>query len=381
MREMYAGNLDLSETFVDEMYFCLDCQACQTACPAGVKYGELVEETRSIIAEHKRDPASVRWMRSVVLKGILGSSSRTKFFARILRVVQKSGLLEALEISGMMSLLPQALAGKLAMLPKISASFFDESVPDVIPAIGPSKGNVAFLPGCMMNVSFSGVHDDAVEVLRRNGYNVLLPKGHACCGSLLAHFGGGEDAKVLARQTIDAFERLNAEAIVIDSAGCAAYIKEYGRVLKDDAQYATRAERISEKTKDITEFLSEVGFTPPENECRATVTYHEACHLVHTQKVSRQPRDLIRSIPGVNFVELPESTWCCGSAGVYNVVRYEDSMKFLERKIANLRSTGAEIVATGNPGCHMQLQYGLKRSNVKMDVLHPVTLLRRAYAG
>jgi glycolate oxidase iron-sulfur subunit len=379
MREMYAGKLDLSEAFVDEMYFCLDCQACQTACPAGVKYGELVEETRGIIASQKLDPPSVRWIRSLVLKRILGSAKRTKFFARLLRTVQRTGLLEALEKSGLLSLLPPALAGKLAMLPEISESFFDETVHEVIPARGLSRGNVAFLPGCMMNVSFSGIHEDAVEVLRGNGYNVHLPKGHACCGSLLAHYGGGEDAKSLARETIDAFERLDSEAIVVDSAGCAAYMKEYGRILQDDAEYSARAARISQKTRDFSEFVHGAQITPPPGEFNKSVTYHEACHLVHTQKVSRQPREIIQSIPGVKFVELPEASWCCGSAGVYNVVRYDDSMKFLERKIANLRSTGAEIVVTGNPGCHVQIQYGLKKWGVPMEVMHPATLLRKAF--
>jgi glycolate oxidase iron-sulfur subunit len=378
MREMYAGKLDLSETFVDEMYFCLDCQACETACPAGVKYGELVEETRGIIASQKLDPPSVRWIRSLVLKGVLGSAKRTQFFARILRSIQRIGLLEALEKSGLMSLLPPSLAAKLAMLPEISESFFDESGSGLFPATGPRRGSVAFLSGCMMNVAFSGVHRDAVEVLKNGGYDVHLPKGHACCGSLLAHYGGGEDAKSLARQTIDAFERLESDAIVVDSAGCAAYMKEYGRILQDDATYSARAARISQKTREFSEFVQGAHINPPTGDFNKSVTYHEACHLVHTQKVSRQPREIIQSIPGIKFVELPEASWCCGSAGVYNVVRYDDSMKFLERKIDNLRSTGAQIVVTGNPGCHIQLQYGLKKWGVPMEVMHPATLLRKA---
>lgn len=381
MREMFAGNLDLSDELVDEMYFCLDCQACQTACPAGVQYGELVEETRSIISARKKDPYAVRWLRTLFLKGILASGWRTKLFARVMRLYQRSGLRDAIETSGILKIFPSAVGGQHAMLPSISTSFFNETTPEFAPCRGTLRGNVAFLTGCLMNVSFSEIHADAVEVLRHNGFNVHIPKGQVCCGSLLAHYGGEADAKLLARATIDTFERLDVDAIIVDSAGCAAYMKEYGRVFADDALYSGKADRISKKTRDMTEFLDEVGFTPPLKELRKRITYHDACHLVHTQKISRQPRAIIQSIPGVTFVELPESTWCCGSAGVYNIVRHEDSMKFLERKMENLRSTGAEIVVTGNPGCHLQLNYGIKKFGLKMEVMHPASLLRMAYSS
>ncbi len=379
LRELHAGNLTLGDTLVDEMYFCLDCQACQTACPAGVQYGELVEDARAIIAERKLDPIILRVVRSLLLRRILGSRKWTKFFARLLRLYQRSGFSEAVETSGLLNIFPPSVAEKHKMLPRISEKFFDEEAPSFIPHRGEFRGNVALLSGCMMNVAFAGIHDDTVEVLRHNGFGVAVPSDQACCGSLLAHYGGIADARAMARKTIDAFAGLDADAIVVDSAGCAAFMKEYGRTLADDTAYAEKAVRCSTKTKEITEFLAGMGFARPEGALDEKVTYHDACHLVHTQKISQQPRELLRSVSGDAFVELPEASWCCGSAGIYNVVRYEDSMKFLGRKMEHLRSTGADIVATANPGCHLQLQYGVKREGMAMEVAHPVSVLRRAY--
>jgi glycolate oxidase iron-sulfur subunit len=387
MRSLHEGTLDLSPTFVDEMHFCLDCQACQTACPAGVQYGTLVEDARRVIAEHGKEPLTLRIIKSVLLRGILSSKARTKFVASLLRFYRKSGVQQAIDDSHILTLISEKLQAKHALLPAIEDEWFDGKADQVIPTTAAKRGRVAFLSGCIMNIAFPGIHRDVVSVLTTNGFEVIIPKNQVCCGSLHAHYGDTTDARSLARKNIDAFVALDVDAIIVDAAGCGAFLKEYHHLLADDKEYAAKAESIARKTKDITEFLAEVGFELPEpceglkpsqGFCATRVTYHEACHLVHTQKISQQPRQIIESIPGVQLVELPEATWCCGSAGIYNVVRYDDAMKLLERKMNHLASTKADIVLTANPGCHLQLQYGIKKFGLKMKVMHPVSLLRRA---
>ncbi len=375
MREMYAGKLEMSDTFVDEMYFCLDCQACQTACPAGVQYGTLVEDTRKVISEKGREPFFLRIVKKILLNGILASRFRTKLVAAMLRFYRHSGLQKVIGAVG----LPASLRARLDLLPPVAKRSFDASVGELVPHAGMKKGRVAFLTGCIMNVSFPEIHADVVDVLTRNGFDVVIPKQQVCCGSLHAHYGEVQGAMALARKNIEVFEKYEFDALIVDSAGCGAFIKEYGRHFENDPVYAQRARSLANKTKEIMEFLSEVGFERPSHGREQHVTYHEACHLVHTQKISGPPREIINSVPGAELKELPESTWCCGSAGIYNVVRFDDSMQLLDRKMNHIKSTNAEIVCTANPGCHIQLQYGIKRFGLNMDVVHPVSLLNRAY--
>jgi glycolate oxidase iron-sulfur subunit len=320
-------------------------------------------------------------LKRVFLNGILSSPKRVKIFGHVLRIYQRSGLSEAVEQSGILRIFSDELHEKQKLLPTIDEEFFDESVPELISQEGEKRGRVAFLSGCIMNVAFADVHRDAVDVLLKNGYEVLIPKNQGCCGSLHAHNGELESAKRLARKLIDLFGKYEFDALIVDSAGCGAFMKEYRSIFADDPEYADRAQQVSVKVKDISEFLIEVGLTREPGILHKKVTYHEACHLVHTQKVSMQPRQLIQMIPGIEFVELPEATWCCGSAGIYNVVRYDDSMKILDRKMKNITSTGAEIVVTANPGCHLQIQYGIRKYGLNMEVLHPISLLAKSYSS
>jgi glycolate oxidase iron-sulfur subunit len=332
-----------------------------------------------------REPFGLRFIKWILLRGILSSNTRTRIVASLLRFYRTSGLQQAVDDSDILSLFSERLQSKHALLPAIADANFTDHVAELVPAVSPKRGTVALLTGCIMNVAFPDIHRDVVNVLTKNGFEVLVPKQQGCCGSLHAHYGDAEEAQRLAKKNIDVFGALGADALIVDSAGCGAFMKEYGHVLGDDEKYAERAKNLSQKTKDITEFLADVGIAQtharqkdggpakPAEEIR--VTYHEACHLVHTQKISRQPRDLIRSIPGVEFAELPEATWCCGSAGIYNVVRFDDSMELLDRKMKNLASTQAEIVLTANPGCHLQLQFGIKKFGLKMKVQHPISLI------
>ena len=239
------------------------------------------------------------------------------------------------------------------------------------------KYKTAFLSGCLMNVMFADINKDTVDVLQACNCEVFSPKDQICCGSLQAHNGDFDTAKKLARHTIDVFERYKFDFMVSNSAGCGAFMKEYVHILNDDVEYAERAKNFSKRVKDITEFIFETGLVVNMNSIKETITYHDACHLAHTQKITEQPRRILKSIPGANYSELEEASWCCGSAGIYNIVHYNDSMKILERKMENIRKTNAKVVLTGNPGCLAQLRYGAKRFNVNVEVMHPVSLIKQ----
>jgi glycolate oxidase iron-sulfur subunit len=265
------------------------------------------------------------------------------------------------------------------LAPRISDYFFDEMISEKILPAEQAIYRVGMLSGCLTNVMFADINQDTVDVLLYNRCEVITPKEQVCCGSLAAHNGDFEIAKKLARKNIDIFSQLPLDAIVINSAGCGAFMKEYTQLLQGDEKYREKAVRVTSLTRDVHEFLMEIDFKKPEKLFQCKVTYHDACHLAHTQKISQAPRDLIQCIPGLQYVELEEANWCCGSAGIYNLIRYDDSMKILDRKIKNILQTGADILLTGNPGCMGQIAYGLKKANSPMQVKHPVTLLNLAY--
>jgi glycolate oxidase iron-sulfur subunit len=376
IKEVAAGRLELTQTFIDEMYFCLDCQACVTVCPAGVKYGQLVEAARAQIYESEKEKG--RWIKKFFFRSVFTEFGRLKLLARIIRLYQKF-LEPFLHKAGIFKILPRQLQSMNDLAPRISSKFFDDYIPErSLPDTTP-KYRVGMLTGCLMNIMFADINSDTVDVLLKNDCEVITPGNQVCCGSLAAHNGDFTVAKDLARQTIDVFINLQLDAIVINSAGCSAFMKEYEQILADDELYREKAARISDITKDISEFLLETGFKKPEIPFMKKVTYHDACHLLHTQGISEEPRELLKAIPGLQFIELNEASWCCGSAGIYNLTRYDDSMKILDRKIENIVKTGADIVVTGNPGCLGQIAYGLKKANIDMEALHPVTLLNRAY--
>jgi glycolate oxidase iron-sulfur subunit len=238
------------------------------------------------------------------------------------------------------------------------------------------------LTGCVQDIVLSDVNRDTVDVLLANGCEVHTPKVQVCCGSLHAHNGELETASDLARRLIDAFDLENLDAIITNAAGCGSHLKTYGRLLKADPAYSAKAAQWSAKLKDIHEFLSEIRIRPPKpqaNTASQRVTYHEACHLCHGQKIAKQPREVLKSIPGLELVELPESTWCCGSAGIYNITQPEMAADLQERKLKNILSTGVDTVATANPGCHLQLVDGARRAGRPLEVAHPISLLAKAY--
>lgn len=381
MRAIADGRLEMSKTFAEEMYFCLGCLACMTACPAGVNYAELFEHARAeaelsgVLRSPKRNV-----IRTFAIRWLFMDLWRLRLAGRVIRIYQKLGMQTLLRRSGVLKLLPKRLRELEAMTPTIQPKFSAELIGPVTPAQGKRKYRVAMLIGCAQDLIFSDINRDTVEVLARNGCEVVTPPNQLCCGSLHAHNGEWALAQDLARKQLDQFPPDQFDAIITNAGGCGSHLKHYRKLLTDDAVYRERAEAWDKKVKDIHEWLLEIGVAPPPNGAPSqTVTYHESCHLAHGQKITAQPRALLTCIPNLKLVELPESAWCCGSAGIYNIVQPEMAGQLLERKLAHVRSTGASIVATGNPGCLLQLVNGARQQGMALRVAHPVSLLAEAY--
>ena len=382
MRAIADDRLDVTKAFADEMYFCLGCLACQTACPAGVNYAELFEHARAEI-EEKRVLASPKrdFIRGFTVEWLFMDLRRLELLGKILRLYQQSGLQAAMRRMGLMRVMPRRFRELEAITPKVCEQFSAELIEPITPAFGMKMRRVAMLTGCAQDITFSEVNRDTVEVLAQNGCEVVTPAEQSCCGSLHAHNGAWTLAQQLARRNIDQFPPEQFDAIITNAGGCGSHLKHYAKLLADDPAYLKRAELWDTRVKDIHEWLAEIGLRAPmgqQNESRS-VTYHESCHLTHGQKVVSQPRALLRVIPGLTLVELPEASWCCGSAGIYNLTQPEMANELLVRKIKHIKSTGATTVATGNPGCLLQLINGAAKEGLKLRVVHPITLLAEAY--
>jgi glycolate dehydrogenase iron-sulfur subunit len=378
MRAVADGRLaPNSPQFADEMYFCLGCLACETACPAGVNYAEMIEFARAEVEPSgAKAGLSRKLIRALTLRWLFAEPHRLRWIAKLLRFDASAGFSEALT-----SLLPVRLRELREQQPRICDKFsFDLIQETESPARSEKTYRVGLLVGCVQDVAYSDVNRDTVDVLLANGCEVFTPRSQCCCGSLMGHNGELELARKLALQNLDAFPVEKLDAIIVNSAGCGSFMKRYRDLLPNNP----RAKLWDQKVHDIHEWLVKIGIqTPPGTKVSPTtrVTYHEACHLVHGQKISQQPRELLRAIPGLELVELPEATWCCGSAGIYNITQPEMSRTLLERKMKHIAATGALIVATGNPGCIGQIRYGAQKLGLDLEVVHPVTLLARAYRG
>jgi glycolate oxidase iron-sulfur subunit len=381
MRAIADGRLEATRTFADEMYFCLGCLACMTACPAGVNYAELFEHARAEAEESGVLRGSKRgFIRWLTIRWLFMDLARLRFVGALIRLYQQMGLQTLVRQSGVLKLLPRRWRELEAMTPVIQPKFSAALIPPVMPAVGEKKFRVALLTGCAQDLMFSDVNRDTVEVLARNGCEVFSPPAQSCCGSLHAHNGELEPARELARRSLDQFPPEQFDAIISNAAGCGSHLKHYARLLADDPVYRKRAELWDAKLKDIHEWLAHIGLTPPKPGVIAqNVTYHEACHLCHGQQITLAPRQLLRAIPNLTLTELPESSWCCGSAGIYNLIQPEMANQLLERKLKHIVSTKAAVVATGNPGCLAHMANGIRREKIPVRLAHPVTLLAEAY--
>ncbi len=381
MRAIADDRLQATKAFADEMYFCLGCLACMTACPAGVNYAELFEHARAeaessgVLNSPKRN-----LIRAFAIRWLFMDLRHLRLVGRVLRLYQRLGWQTLVRRSGVLKLLPKRLQDLESITPDIQPKFSAELIPPVTPAFGKKKYRVAMLIGCAQDLIFSDINRDTVEVLARNGCEVVTPPNQLCCGSLHAHNGEWDLAKQLARKQLEQFPPDQFDAIITNAGGCGSHLKHYHKLLADDPAYRDRAVLWDKKVKDIHEWLIEIGIQKPQNNSPVQViTYHESCHLAHGQKITAQPRRLLKAIPNLRLVELPESTWCCGSAGIYNIVQPEMANQLLDRKLKHIQSTGATIVANGNPGCLLQLINGAKLKGLKLRVVHPVTLLAEAY--
>jgi glycolate oxidase iron-sulfur subunit len=381
MRAIADGQLQATKNFGQEMYFCLGCLACMTACPAGVNYAELFEHARAeaeasgALSSPKRN-----LIRAFAIRWLFMDLKRLHLAGSVLRLYQQLGLQTILRRSGFLKLLPRSLQKLEAMMPEIQAQVSNDLIAPLTPAKNQKRYSVAMLTGCAQDLLFSDINRDTVEVLTANGCEVMTPPEQLCCGSLHAHNGEWDLAQLLARKQIDQFPPEKFDAIISNAGGCGSHLKHYHKLLAQDPVYRDRAVLWDHKVKDIHEWLLQIGLERPQAGLPVqTVTYHDSCHLCHGQKVTNQPRQLLRAIPNLSLVELPESSWCCGSAGVYNLVQPEMANQLLARKLKQIRATGAHTVATGNPGCLLQLINGAKQENYPLRVVHPVTLLAEAY--
>jgi glycolate dehydrogenase iron-sulfur subunit len=383
MRAVADGVLDVSHEFAEEMSYCLGCLACQTACPAGVNYAELFETARSDVerANAHRGLARQFW-RGLTLGFLFMRPTALRFTGRILWWFQHSGLETLARRAWFFRLLPASLRRLEPQMPRIAPKFSNSLIAAHQTPSRPTRYRVALLTGCVQDLVFPDVNRDTADVLVANGCAVDTPPTQPCCGSLHAHNGDLAHARVLGRRMLDLFPLDRYDAIITNAGGCGSHLRRYGPLLDGDPAYRERAALWDRKVRDIQEWLIEIGCRPPQAAPftdPTTVTYHESCHLVHGQKISREPRALLRLLPGVSLVELAESSWCCGSAGVYAITQPEQAERLLGRKTANIVATGANWVATANPGCHLQVARGLDAAGARIQVAHPVSLLARAY--
>jgi glycolate oxidase iron-sulfur subunit len=380
MRAIADGRLDATQAFADEMYFCLGCLACMTACPAGVNYAELFEHARAEAEESQvLDSPMRRLIRLVTLRWLFMDLPRLQWLGSAIRFYQNLGLQTLLRRSGVLRLAPKRMRELEAMTPSIQPRFSAELISPVTPPKNVKRHRVAMLTGCAQDLMYSDVNRDTVEVLAENGCEVVTPPEQDCCGSLHAHNGELDLARILARRQITQFPPEQFDAIITNAAGCGSHLKHFSNLLKDDPAFAARAKLWDAKVKDIHEWLAEIGIRKPRAALEETVTYHEACHLCHGQKITRQPREVLAAIPGLKMKELTESTWCCGSAGIYNLIQPEMAGELLDRKVDYICKTGAAVVATGNPGCMAHISNGLRQRQLPIRVQHPISLLAEAY--
>jgi glycolate oxidase iron-sulfur subunit len=383
MRAIADGELEVNRTFADEMSYCLGCLACQTACPAGVNYGVLFETARSDIRRaNVDDSARRRFWRGLTLNFLFMRPKMLRTAGTLLRLHQRSGLEALTRRLGLTRLLPADLRRLEPQAPAIAARFSDQLIAARETPKTPARGRIAVLTGCVQDLVFPDINRDTVDVALANGFEVETPREQPCCGSLHAHNGELEMAKTLARRLIDLVPPDRYDAIISNAGGCGSHLRHYAHLLEDDPAYAERARQWDRKLRDVQEWLVEIGCRPPGRspfDGSTTITYHESCHLVHGQKVSRQPRMLLELLPDVTLTELPESSWCCGSAGIYTLTQPDQAEALLKRKVANVKTTGATVVATANPGCHLQIARGLKESAASVQVVHPVSLLAAGY--
>ena len=375
-----AAGAPITPSYEEHIGLCLACRGCESACPSGVPYGRMVEDARCQLEAQATRGRLATWLREFVFRKLLVSPRAMTAAGTLLYLYERLGLKAVMRV-----LASFRLAGKLGDLallaPSADPPFFFSQVGKTFPAVGEQRYRVAFLAGCIANVSFARLNEATVRVLRRNGCEVSIPAGQGCCGALHLHSGLREDTRKLARRNIDALEAGGFDAIITNAAGCGSTLKEYGELLADDPAYAAKAHDFAARMRDVTEFLAGIELNREMKPLRGIVTYQDSCHLAHGQRIRSAPRKLLAAIPGLEFHEMRGADICCGSAGVYNVVQNQMAMQILAKKMEQVNATGAGIVATANPGCLLELEAGVRMHGKGQKVTHVVELLDRAYGS
>ena len=379
------GKVSATPALTQHLDLCLQCRACETACPSGVPFGRIMESGRAMLVQSGRVPLAWR-LRVWLLRQLFPYPKRLRLLFSLLRLYQRSGLRWLLRTSRLLRILPGGLAEAESMLPEVPPRAFE---PPAEPSAGAAAARrVALLTGCVMPLLYPRTHEATVRVLDRHGLQVVAPPEQRCCGALNLHAGDRRTARELARRNIDAFLSAGVEAVIVNSAGCGSTLKEYGELLEQDPAYAEKAQRFSALVRDVTEFLTELPFEPPRGGVRQRVTYQDSCHLVHAQQVRSAPRELLRAIPGLELVEMQSPDRCCGSAGIYSLAQRGMSLRLLDDKMRDVAATfqaeptgsaDATVIATANPGCMLQMEAGLRRHGLPGRVVHIVELLDEAY--
>ena len=379
---IYLMNKGLDEEPMnDEMVrhwdLCLGCMACVTACPSGVQYDKLIESTRQQVERRYERRADDKAFREMIFQ-FFPYPNRLRAVAAPMRLYQRFGIGDKLRRAGIMQRIPARMRAMEALVPDLPR---EEKIPELTGPVGEKRRRVGVLTGCVQRVFFSQVNAATVRVLAAEGCEVVAPK-QGCCGALSTHAGREEESLDFARKTIDTFEDLNLDNVVVNAAGCGSTMKEYGYLLRDDPEYAERAKAFSAKVRDVSEFLQELGLVAERNPLPVTVAYHDACHLAHAQGIRKQPRQTLKQIPGMDVKEIREAEICCGSAGIYNMVEPEPAAELGERKANNILKTGAQMIVTSNPGCMLQIQSSLKKMGRDgLPMAHPVEVLDASLRG
>ena len=362
MRSVADGRSTLTDRMQSAPGIVLDCRACETACPSGVHYGQLIEPFRLAVKQADvRPEKKYDWFREIILFQLFPYADRMRTLLMPVRMMQQIGLFGLAERMGLLKLIPGRLGRMVPLLPPPMKS--GPRLPKFLPAIGRKRARVAFFVGCVADAMFRPTHWATLRVLQQNGCDIFIPPGQGCCGAIHFHAGDSLGARKMADANLVAFELDRYDAIVVNHGGCGAMMKEYGLHWQDGLQ--PHRDKFAAKVKDINEFLDQLGLIPPTGRIEATATYHDACHLAHAQGLMEAPRRLLAAIPGLELRDLPESGICCGSAGTYNLFEPEMSDRLAERKIENILSTGAKIVLASNAGCLLQIQREVRRANCR----------------
>jgi glycolate oxidase iron-sulfur subunit len=380
MSQVASGASPINESYIEHIDLCLACRGCESACPSGVEYGRLVEAARAQIEATIERPKRERMIRDFVFRRLLPSRKNLERAGFLLRLYQGFGLKKLVRMSGLLRFF-----GKLGeiepLAPSIESPTFYPYYGKTMPAEGERKYRVAFLGGCIANLSFARLNEATVRVLQKNGCEVAIPAEQTCCGALHVHAGIRDQARILAKQNMDALLDGGFDAIITNAAGCGSTLKEYDELFEHDPGYAEKGRRFSALVKDVNEFLAGLELNPRMGKVTANVTYQDSCHLAHGQKIRLAPRKLLKSVPGLTFKEMPLSDICCGSAGIYNVLHTDMAMALLEKKMASVNGSKANVIATANPGCMLQLRMGVERFGTGQRVTHVIEILDEAYAN